>query len=93
MIGTVELLEFKQAQLGRPRKGIGLAFPTGAAIVAIADEHNVDFVEGDFGFADPERFDLVDLVRLAVARLRAKLPAAGVRIVTVRGAGYRLEES
>ena len=24
--------------------------------------------------------------------LRAKLPSAGVRIVTVRGAGYRLEE-
>jgi len=28
-----------------------------------------------------------------VGRLRAKLPGAGVRIVTVRGAGYRLEEA
>src|SRR5256885_729428 len=27
-----------------------------------------------------------------LSRLRAKLPGAGVRIVTVRGAGYRLEE-
>ncbi len=28
-----------------------------------------------------------------LSRLRAKLPDAGVRIVTVRGAGYRLEEA
>jgi len=28
-----------------------------------------------------------------LSRLRAKLPGAGIRIVTVRGAGYRLEEA
>ena len=28
-----------------------------------------------------------------LSRLRGKLPAAGIRIVTVRGAGYRLEEA
>jgi len=28
-----------------------------------------------------------------VSRLRAKIPDAGVRIVTVRGAGYRLDDS
>jgi len=28
-----------------------------------------------------------------VSRLRAKIPDAGVRIVTVRGAGYRLDDT
>jgi DNA-binding response OmpR family regulator len=32
-------------------------------------------------------------IDVQVSRLRAKLPSAGVRIVTVRGAGYRLEEA
>jgi DNA-binding response OmpR family regulator len=31
-------------------------------------------------------------IDVQLSRLRAKLPAAGIRIVTVRGAGYRLEE-
>ena len=31
-------------------------------------------------------------IDVQLSRLRAKLPNAGVRIVTVRGAGYRLEE-
>ena len=30
-------------------------------------------------------------IDVQISRLRAKLPDAGVRIVTVRGAGYRLE--
>ena len=30
-------------------------------------------------------------IDVQMSRLRAKLPDAGVRIVTVRGAGYRLE--
>src|SRR5207244_13623594 len=30
-------------------------------------------------------------IDVQLSRLRAKLPASGVRIVTVRGAGYRLE--
>ena len=32
-------------------------------------------------------------IDVQLSRLRAKLPDAGVRIVTVRGAGYRLEEA
>lgn len=32
-------------------------------------------------------------IDVQMSRLRAKLPSAGVRIVTVRGAGYRLEEA
>src|SRR5690349_10090680 len=31
-------------------------------------------------------------IDVQLSRLRAKLPSGGVRIVTVRGAGYRLEE-
>ena len=30
-------------------------------------------------------------IDVQMSRLRGKLPGAGVRIVTVRGAGYRLE--
>jgi two-component system, OmpR family, response regulator len=32
-------------------------------------------------------------IDVQLSRMRAKLPRAGVRILTVRGAGYRLEES
>jgi DNA-binding response OmpR family regulator len=32
-------------------------------------------------------------IDVQLSRLRAKLPDAGVRVVTVRGAGYRLEEA
>jgi DNA-binding response OmpR family regulator len=32
-------------------------------------------------------------IDVQLSRLRAKLPASGIRIVTVRGAGYRLEEA
>src|SRR5207237_6986385 len=32
-------------------------------------------------------------IDVQLTRMRAKLPGAGVRIVTVRGAGYRLEEA
>jgi two-component system copper resistance phosphate regulon response regulator CusR len=32
-------------------------------------------------------------IDVQMSRLRAKLPAAGIRIVTVRGAGYRLEDA
>jgi DNA-binding response OmpR family regulator len=32
-------------------------------------------------------------IDVQLSRLRAKLPGAGVRIATVRGAGYRLEEA
>jgi two-component system OmpR family response regulator len=32
-------------------------------------------------------------IDVQMSRLRAKLPSAGIRIVTVRGAGYRLEET
>ncbi len=32
-------------------------------------------------------------IDVQLSRLRAKLPAAGIRILTVRGAGYRLEEA
>jgi two-component system response regulator TctD len=32
-------------------------------------------------------------IDVQLSRLRAKLPSAGIRIVTVRGAGYRLEEA
>jgi DNA-binding response OmpR family regulator len=32
-------------------------------------------------------------IDVQLSRLRAKLPSAGIRIVTVRGAGYRLDES
>jgi two-component system copper resistance phosphate regulon response regulator CusR len=39
---------------------------------------------------DPLGSNAIDV---QMSRLRAKLPAAGVRIVTVRGAGYRLEEA
>ena len=39
---------------------------------------------------DPMGSNAIDV---QLSRLRAKLPAAGVRIVTVRGAGYRLEEA
>ena len=39
---------------------------------------------------DPLGSNAIDV---QLSRLRAKLPAAGVRIVTVRGAGYRLEEA
>ncbi|HEX7612641.1 MAG TPA: response regulator transcription factor, partial [Candidatus Limnocylindrales bacterium] len=39
---------------------------------------------------DPLGSNAIDV---QLSRLRAKLPTAGVRIVTVRGAGYRLEES
>jgi two-component system copper resistance phosphate regulon response regulator CusR len=39
---------------------------------------------------DPLGSNAIDV---QLSRLRAKLPGAGVRIVTVRGAGYRLEES
>lgn len=38
---------------------------------------------------DPLGSNAIDV---QMSRLRAKLPQAGVRIVTVRGAGYRLEE-
>ncbi|HEY6058405.1 MAG TPA: response regulator transcription factor [Candidatus Limnocylindrales bacterium] len=38
---------------------------------------------------DPLGSNAIDV---QLSRLRAKLPRAGVRIVTVRGAGYRLEE-
>jgi DNA-binding response OmpR family regulator len=39
---------------------------------------------------DPLGSNAIDV---QLSRLRAKLPNAGVRIVTVRGAGYRLEEA
>jgi DNA-binding response OmpR family regulator len=39
---------------------------------------------------DPLGSNAIDV---QLSRLRAKLPAAGVRITTVRGAGYRLEEA
>ena len=39
---------------------------------------------------DPLGSNAIDV---QMSRLRAKLPSAGIRIVTVRGAGYRLEES
>ena len=39
---------------------------------------------------DPIGSNAIDV---QLSRLRAKLPGAGVRIVTVRGAGYRLEAS
>jgi two-component system copper resistance phosphate regulon response regulator CusR len=32
-------------------------------------------------------------IDVQLSRLRAKLPSAGIRIVTVRGAGYRLEDA
>ncbi|MEA2605291.1 MAG: Transcriptional regulatory protein terminal, partial [Chloroflexota bacterium] len=32
-------------------------------------------------------------IDVQLSRIRAKLPSAGIRIVTVRGAGYRLEDS
>src|SRR5438132_6602912 len=32
-------------------------------------------------------------IDVQLSRMRAKLPSAGIRIVTVRGAGYRLEEA
>ena len=32
-------------------------------------------------------------IDVQLSRMRAKLPGAGIRIVTVRGAGYRLEEA
>jgi two-component system copper resistance phosphate regulon response regulator CusR len=38
---------------------------------------------------DPLGSNAIDV---QLSRLRAKLPSAGVRIVTVRGAGYRLED-
>jgi DNA-binding response OmpR family regulator len=39
---------------------------------------------------DPLGSNAIDV---QMSRLRAKLPRAGIRIVTVRGAGYRLEEA
>jgi len=39
---------------------------------------------------DPLGSNAIDV---QLSRLRAKLPNAGIRIVTVRGAGYRLEEA
>jgi two-component system response regulator TctD len=39
---------------------------------------------------DPLGSNAIDV---QMSRLRAKLPSAGFRIVTVRGAGYRLEEA
>src|SRR4051812_40775541 len=39
---------------------------------------------------DPLGSNAIDV---QLSRIRAKLPNAGIRIVTVRGAGYRLEES
>jgi DNA-binding response OmpR family regulator len=39
---------------------------------------------------DPLGSNAIDV---QLSRLRAKLPDAGIRIVTVRGAGYRLEET
>ena len=39
---------------------------------------------------DPLGSNAIDV---QLSRLRAKLPNAGIRIVTVRGAGYRLEET
>ena len=39
---------------------------------------------------DPLGSNAIDV---QLSRLRAKLPSAGVRIVTVRGSGYRLEEA
>jgi DNA-binding response OmpR family regulator len=39
---------------------------------------------------DPLGSNAIDV---QLSRLRAKLPSAGVRIVTVRGAGYRLDEA
>jgi DNA-binding response OmpR family regulator len=32
-------------------------------------------------------------IEVQLSRLRAKIPTAGIRIVTVRGTGYRLEEA
>jgi DNA-binding response OmpR family regulator len=32
-------------------------------------------------------------IDVQMSRLRAKLPNTGIQIVTVRGAGYRLEEA
>jgi DNA-binding response OmpR family regulator len=39
---------------------------------------------------DPLGSNAIDV---QMSRLRAKLPSAGIRIVTVRGAGYRLDET
>jgi two-component system copper resistance phosphate regulon response regulator CusR len=39
---------------------------------------------------DPLGSNAIDV---QMSRLRAKVPAAGIRIVTVRGAGYRLDEA
>jgi DNA-binding response OmpR family regulator len=48
---------------------------------------------GEHGWRDETEPMGSNAIDVQLSRMRAKLPGAGVRIVTVRGAGYRLEES
>jgi DNA-binding response OmpR family regulator len=56
---------------------------------AVVDRKSI----GEHAWADETDPLGSNAIDVQMSRLRAKLPNAGVRIVTVRGAGYRLEEA
>ena len=72
---------------GAPRERVG-------GLGADVDD---DLVEMRLALVPSERERIaalaLDAIDVQLSRLRAKLPSAGIRIVTVRGAGYRLEEA
>ncbi len=47
----------------------------------------------EHGWADETEPLGSNAIDVQLSRIRAKLPSAGIRIVTVRGAGYRLEDT
>jgi DNA-binding response OmpR family regulator len=47
----------------------------------------------EHGWADETEPLGSNAIDVQLSRLRAKLPSAGIRIVTVRGSGYRLDEA
>jgi two-component system response regulator TctD len=47
----------------------------------------------EHGWADETEPLGSNAIDVQLSRIRAKLPNAGIRIVTVRGAGYRLDDS
>ena len=63
----------------------------GAAATQTTDDDRKAIAE--HGWADETEPLGSNAIDVQLSRIRAKLPSAGIRIVTVRGAGYRLEDA
>ena len=83
-------------ELGRPERTVGLTL-TEYRILELLIRRAPAVVDrkaiAEHAWADETDPLGSNAIDVQLSRLRAKLPDAGVRIVTVRGRGYRLEEA